>query len=281
MINKILILLSFAISLSSIGQPEKYVEVSVSESVSLKAQSAVLKITKSENDSEFEYMDDYYSEESYYEDDEYYRLLEESPKKVTKQMQKEQEDRQKQREILEKAREAQRLEDEKLRKNVLRTFAEKLTSNGIAYTLKLEQNAINYYDEEQDSQVEEVIYVTVTNEAEYAKLLELSAGLVLNIENFDVIYEKMDDKRAMLIESISQKAKIEGEILAKSLNKKLGSVLSVSNLLPANSMTFSNLEHYGDLAGYLDIYGTKSKLSPFSNTRKSLLVYVFRFALLD
>lgn len=281
MINKILILLSFAISLSSIGQTEKYVEVSVSESVSLKAQSAVLKITKSENYSEYEYLDDYYSEESYYEDEEYYRLLEESPKKVTKQMQKEQEDRQKQREILEKAREAQRLEDEKLRKNVLRTFAEKLTSNGTAYTLKLEQNTINYYNEDQDSQVEEVIYVTVTTEAEYAKLLELSAGLSLNIENFDVIYEKMDDKLTMLIESISQKAKIEGEILAKSLNKKLGSVLSVSNLLPANSMTFSNLEQYSDLVGSLDIYGTKSKLSPFSNTRKSTLVYVYRFALLD
>ena len=87
MINRILFTLFFAISIASFGQTDKYIEVVVSETVELKAQSAILKITKgSVEDVEDDYSNEYYSDEYYYEDQEYYRMLEESPKKVTEEM---------------------------------------------------------------------------------------------------------------------------------------------------------------------------------------------------
>lgn len=82
MINRILVTLFAAISVASFGQTDKYIEVVVSETVELKAQSAILKITKGSIENEYDdYYNEYYSDEFYYEDQEYYRMLEESPKK--------------------------------------------------------------------------------------------------------------------------------------------------------------------------------------------------------
>lgn len=286
MINRILVTLFAAISVASFGQTDKYIEVSVSETVELKAQSAVLKITKKEmNDDYLDYDYEYYNDDTYYLDQEYYRMLEESPKKVTEEMHQAFQDRQYQREIQEQERLVRLVESQELADNSLKNFAEKLRAENIDYSLTTEEKMMNQnwfsIEGEGDDEVEEVMYVTVTDEEQYNKLIALSEDLPISIQNHEIIYEKIESKRQEFIENLSKNAKTEAEMIAKSMNKKLGSVLTISNLLPIGSMPYENLELYYDVLGNLNPYGAKSISSPFSATKKTTVGYVYRFALLD
>ncbi len=286
MINRILVTLFVAISLASFGQTDKYIEVSVSETLELKAQSAILKITKGYVDYEYvDYNGEYYSDEFYYEDQEYYRMLEESPKKVTEEMHLAFQERQNQREIRDQELLAAQAERSNQLNNALKNFAEKLKAENIEFTLitdkKQNLEDWNAYEFEGDYELEEVMYVTVNNEDQYNQLLTLSEGLSLNIQNHEIIYEKIDSKRQIIIENLSKNAKSEAEMIAKTMNKKLGSVLTISNLLPYGSMPYESLEQYYDLLGNLNLSGNKSMSSPFSVAKKTTVGYVYRFALLD
>lgn len=286
MINRILVTLFAAISIASFGQTDKYIEVSVSETVELKAQSAVLKITKKEmNDDYLDYDYEYYNDDTYYLDQEYYRMLEESPKKVTEEMHQAFQNRQYQREIQEQERLVRLVESQELADNALKNFAEKLRAENIDYSLTTEEKMMNQnwfsIEGEGDDEVEEVMYVTVTDEEQYNKLIALSEDLPISIQNHEIIYEKIESKRQEFIENLSKNAKTEAEMIAKSMNKKLGSVLTISNLLPIGSMPYENLELYYDVLGNLNPYGAKSISSPFSATKKTTVGYVYRFALLD
>jgi hypothetical protein len=286
MINRILVTLFAAISIASFGQTDKYIEVSVSETVELKAQSAVLKITKKEmNDDYLDYDYEYYNDDTYYLDQEYYRMLEESPKKVTEEMHQAFQNRQYQREIQEQERLVRLVESQELADNALKNFAEKLRAENIDYSLTTEEKMMNQnwfsIEGEGDDEVEEVMYVTVTDEEQYNKLIALSEDLPISIQNHEIIYEKIESKRQEFIENLSKNAKTEAEMIAKSMNKKLGSVLTISNLLPIGSMPYENLELYYDVLGNLNPYGAKSMSSPFSAVKKTTVGYVYRFALLD
>lgn len=286
MINRILVTLFLAISIASFGQTDKYIEVSVSETVELKAQSATLKITKGYVDYEYlDYNNEYYTDEFYYEDQEYYRMLEESPKKVTEEMHLAYQERQYQREIQEQARLAAQAERKNLADNALRNFAEKLTAENIEFKLNTNEKTISddwyAYEGEDDYEFEEVMYVTVANEEQYNRLLALSEGLSVRIQNHEIIYEKIDSKRQEIIETLSKNAKSEVEMIAKSMNKKLGSILTISNLLPIGSMPYENLEQYYDILGNLNPNRANLISSPFSAVKKTTVGYVYRFALLD
>lgn len=284
MINRILVTLLAAISIASFGQTDKYIEVVVSETVELKAQSAILKITKGYvEDVEDDYSNEYYSDEFYYEDQEYYRMLEESPKKVTEEMHQAYQERQNQREIRDQELIAAQAERINQANNALKNFAEKLTAENIEFTLDTDkkQNILNWYanEGEGDDELEEVMYVTVNNVEQYNEIIALSEDFTVIIQNHEIIYEKIDDKRQEIIETLSKNAKSEADMIAKSLNKKLGNVLTVSNSLPVNSI--SNFEQYSDILGNLNRTLTKSISSPFSAVKKTTVGYVYRFAILD
>ncbi|MCC7452851.1 MAG: SIMPL domain-containing protein [Crocinitomix sp.] len=284
MINRILTTLFFAISIASFGQTDKYIEVVVSETVELKAQSAILKITKgSVEDVYDDYSNEYYSDEYYYEDQEYYRMLEESPKKVTEEMHQAFQERQNQREIRDQELIAAQAERINQADNALKNFAEKLTSQNIEFTLETDkkQNILTWYanEGEGDDELEEVMYVTVNNVEQYNEIIALSEDFTVIIQNHEIIYEKIDDKRQEIIETISKNAKSEAEMIAKSLNKKLGSVLTVSNSLPVNSTL--NFEEYFDVLQKLYVSDDKSLSSPFSAVKKTTVGYVYRFVILD
>jgi hypothetical protein len=286
MINRILFTLFAAISVASFGQTDKYIEVVVSETVELKAQSAILKITKGyvEDESD-DYYNEYYSDEFYYEDQEYYRMLEESPKKVTEEMHQAYQERQNQREIRDQELLAEQAERINQANNALKNFAEKLTSEKIEFTLITDQkqNNTNWYGNggDRNDELQEVMYVTVTNAEQYNEIIALSEDFTVIIQNHEIIYEKIEDKRQEIIETISKNAKSEAEMIAKSLNKKLGSVLTISNSLPVSNSPFSNFEQYLDILGNLKFPSDKTKSDPFSAVKKTTVGYVYRFAILD
>lgn len=287
MINRILVTLFVAISIASFGQTDKYIEVSVSETVELKAQSAVLKITKKKLNYghylDYDYED--YNDDTYYLDQEYYRMLEESPKKVTEEMHQAYQERQDQQEIKRQERVERLAEKREIADNALKNLGEKLRSENFEFNLTTEKRPMNddwLWDEgQEDSELEEVMYVTVSNEEQYNQLLTLSKDLSVSIQNQEIIYEKFDGKRQEIIETLSKNAKTQAEMIAKSLNKKVGSVLTISNLLPTDSMPYENLDILYDYLANLYFSGDKSMSSPFSAVKKTTVGYVYRFALLD
>lgn len=289
MINRILVTLFAAISVASFGQTDKYIEVALSETIELKAQSAVLKITKKKLNNGY-YLDyDYedYNDDTYYLDEEYRRMLEESPKKVTEEMHQAYQERQDEQEIKRQERVARLEEKQEIADNALKNLGEKLRSENFEFKLTNEQRTMNddwLWDEDEaegDSEFEEVMYVTVNNEEQYQQLLTLSMDYSVSIQNHEIIYEKFDGKRQEIIETLSKNAKTEAEMIAKSLNKKVGSVLTISNLLPTSSMPYENLgAFYESLQSYL-VSGDKAMNSPFSSVKKTVVGYVYRFALLD
>lgn len=194
-------------------------------------------------------------------------------------------ERQNQREIRDQELIAAQAEKINQANNTLKNFAEKLTSENIEFTLDTDkkQNNANWYGDEGDGddELEEVMYVTVNNVEQYNEIIALSEDFTVIIQNHEIIYEKIEDKRQEIIETISKNAKSEADMIAKSLNKKLGSVLTISNSLPVNGSPFSNFEQYVDLLGNLKFPGDKTKSDPFSAVKKTTVGYVYRFAILD
>lgn len=289
MINRILVTLFAAISVASFGQTDKYIEVALSETIELKAQSAVLKITKKKLNNGY-YLDyDYedYNDDTYYLDEEYRRMLEESPKKVTEEMHQAYQERQDEQEIKRQERVARLEEKQEIADNALKNLGEKLRSENFEFKLTNEQRTMNddwLWDEDEaegDSEFEEVMYVTVNNEEQYQQLLTLSMDYSVSIQNHEIIYEKFDGKRQEIIETLSKNAKSEAEMIAKSMNKKVGSVLTISNFLPTDSMPYETLDILYDYLASLYVSGDQAMNSPFSSVKKTVVGYVYRFALLD
>jgi hypothetical protein len=291
MINRILVTLFTAISIASFGQTDKFIEISLTETIELKPQSAVLKIIKKKlNHRYFDYdYEDYtdYADDTYYLDDEYHRMLRESPKKVTEEMRQAYQERQDQKELKRQERLAKEAEMQEIADNALKNLAEKLRSENFEFNLTTEKRTMNddwLWDEDAhkiDSEFEEVLYVTVNNEEQYQQLLTLSQDLSVSIQNFEIIYEKIDGKRQAVIETLSKNAKTQAEMIAKSFNKKVGTVLTISNLLPTDSMPYENLSEFYDAIQQFYVSDDKSMNSPFSSVKKTVVGFVYRFALLD
>jgi hypothetical protein len=282
--NHILITFFLTLSISSIAQTDKYIELAVSETVELKAQSAILAIARKENNDD-EYREKYSSEADRYADQMYYHMMRESPEEMTPEMRQAFEDRQKQREIAYQEHLAKAAEKKKQAEAAWINFVEVLKAKKMIVSASTEERNVmqNWYlnDYDERSKIDKLIYVKVQNEEQYKIVLALSAGMTLYIQNHEISYENIDVKLQEISNNLAKKAKSQAEMIALSLNKKVGSVLNVSNLSPINSYYPLGIEEYYEMGDEADVFVDRSRMSPFSLTQKVTVTYIYRFAILD
>lgn len=282
--NHLLITLFITLSISSIAQTDKYIELAVSETVELKAQSAILAIRRKENNYD-EYREKYSSEADRYADETYYYMMQVSPEEVTPEMRQAFEDRQRQREIVYQENLVKAAEKKKQAEAAWINFVEVLKAKKMIVNASSEERHVmqNWYlyDYGANSEIDKTIYVKVQNEEQYKIVLALSAGMILYLENHEISYENIDVKLQEINNNLAKKAKSQAEMIAISLNKKVGSVLNVSNLSPINSYYPLGIEESYKIGDEADVFVDRSRMSPFSLSKKVTVTYIYRFALLD
>jgi hypothetical protein len=283
--NQLLITLFLTISITSIAQTDKYIELAVSETVELKAQSAILAIARKENNYGDEYRAEYGSETDRYADQTYYHIMRVSPEEVTPEMRQAFEDRQKQREIAYQEHLAGVAEKKKQAAAAWIKFVEVLKAKKMIVSALTEERNImqNWYlnDYDENSKIDQLIYAKVQNEEQYKIILALSAGMTLYIQNHEISYENIDVKRQEINNNLAKKAISQAEMIANSLNKKVGSVLNVSNLSPTNNFYARGIQELYEIGDDADVSVGRSRMSPFSVSQKVTVTYIYRFALLD
>lgn len=282
--NHILITLFITLSISSFAQTDKYIELAVSETVELKAQSAIIAIRRKENIAD-EYREKYSTDADRYADETYYYMMQVSPEEVTPEIRQAFEDRQRQLEIAYQENLVKAAEKKKQAEAAWINFVEVLKAKKMIVNASTEENHVmqNWYlyDYGANTGIDKTIYVKVQNEEQYKIVLALSAGLTLYVLNHDISYEHIDVKRQEINIILAKKAKSQAEMIALSLNKKVGSVLNVSNLSPINSFYPLGIEESYKIGDEADVYVGRSQMSPFTVSQKVTVTYIYRFALLD
>ena len=288
-----------------------HIELVVSETVELKPTEAEIRITVQSAESQRENASyDYgYSEYDYgyswfeptEEDYEYEQLMYENPKKVTKKMTEEYEARQKKREEDIAEMERQREEQERQREIEMASFEPfdvvavmaLLTEKGISYTIVNEraEGEDRYefdYDDWSDEYYEmetyysdSVLSVKVNDAKAYAALM----SAIIDIPGFslvhDVKFEASETINSSVIPKLTEKATKEAQALANSFGRKLGKVIQCSNIHPYTPSQNYMKNYMGDT---MDIFSGESEYGnedPFTNTKKEIIEYVYRFELLN
>ena len=273
-----------AISISSLlfAQNQPFIEVAVDEVVELKAinVSYRLKVVSEYDQREnalYNYDEEYYyeSEEDYY----YEEMMAESPKKVTKEMKEAYQQRQLERE--EKLAEQYRKEAE-FQPYRVSDLMQVLDANAIAYEVKKDGGTLNElldyedYDEGNDSS----LVINLTSEEAFDKLSSLIANLQVTTDVLKVTYEELNDMYEVAIPKITTKANKQANVLASSMQRKLGKVIQCTNVLPTgmspnmvNQVLLNNYDRFS-LSGASDS-------NPFNKTQKNYITFVYRYELLN
>ncbi|MCC7452852.1 MAG: hypothetical protein IT222_01700 [Crocinitomix sp.] len=282
--NHLLITLFITLSISSFAQTDKYIELAVSETVELKAQSAIIAIRRKENIADV-YREKYSSEADRYADETYYYMMQVSPEEVTPEMRQAFDDRQRQREIVYQENLVKAAEKKKQAEAAWINFVEVLKAKKMIVNASTDERHVmqNWYlyDYDANTGIDKTIYVKVQNEEQYKIVLALSAGMILYLENHEISYENIDVKLQEINNILAKKAINQAEMIALSLKKKVGSVLNVSNLSPTFGFYPRGTEESYKIGDEADVFVDRSRMSPFSLSKKVTVTYIYRFALLD
>lgn len=288
-----------------------HIEIAVHETVKLKptqvevyikVETAQSQIDREFRNDDYEYMYEY--EYNWYESSEqdyiYEEMMRENPKKVTKQMKQEYEQRQKEQEAALEEMERARLEREKMNELLRADFDPfditevmgLLDLNDIKYTIVDGKNESGemmeddydydeYYDEYDYYRAysDSVLSVVLLNAADYTKLNELLSELpiIMNVE--DISYETNDTKNSVVIPKLTEKATKEAQALATSFGRKLGKVIQCTNVYP-----FTPSENYMKTymgRGFDRFMDSDPSENPFDSFNEEIVEYVYRFELLN
>lgn len=284
-----------------------HIEISVSETVELKPTQAEIHLfvqsAQSQRD-EQAYYNDYSESSSGYEwfepteeDYEYEQLMYENPKKVTKKMTQEYEARQKQREEDIAAMELERLERQRQNELELADFEAfevsdlmaLLTENNIRYTI-VNKNTLS-----EDAETEEVydwsdydytktysdsiFSIIVTDSKSYNELIALLYDLPAFSEIKDIKFESNETINGVTIPKLTEKATSEARALANSFGRKLGKVISCTNVYPYTPSKEYMNTYMG--ADYSNSTFENRDGDPFQSSKKETLEYIYRFELLN
>lgn len=283
-----------------------YIELVVSEKVELKAKDAVIRIFVESSESQRNKLEyDYESEDYYFDyeeygytdaDYEYEYMMSENPKKVTKKMKQEYEERQKNREVQMEAMEKERLERMRQKELELSNFdpfdvtdmMALLTENNIRFTLvnrnsesiisagrQLEYLMDSDYEREIDF-CDTVFSIQVNDSKSYQDLVNLIAELPASSIVDDVEYETSEVINKMVIPKLTEKATNQARILADSFGRKLGKVIQCTNIHP-NTPSSNYMSSYLDVLDNDHDYGS----DPFISTKEEMIEYIYRFELLN
>jgi hypothetical protein len=294
-----LLLIASIVASQTFAQTSNFIEIAVEEMIELKAQKVIIHIAVLSDDAQRNslYYDDTEYDESIYEA-EYFNeeanwmyedMLENSPKKITKQMTAEYEERMKEQERLEIIE--QQREEEFDRKweafksvSLREVYAEIRKLNVGSRVIKNVQNtdyeSYEYYDDyEEDSEyLDSVIEITINNQAEWDVLAAGSKDLPIEQFIADIHYGSGEEQYAKVIPNLTKKAQTQAEIMSASINRKLGKVLECTNVYPYTpSKSF--------LVSYTDRLQQRMRErnngnNPFDSAKKELVQYIYKFQLL-
>lgn len=266
---------SLCISQTSPG----YIEIGVAEAVDLKVEEITVQLVVSSASSQMEdefyygyYEDDYYE---YEEDYLYEQMMEDSPKKVTSEMKRDYENRQRAREDRELERERKQAE---FKPYWAKQFIDLMKTNNIVFTIQLNERDEEYYDYER---TDTAFQVVLKSGEEYDKLNSLMEEHPVYVNRTDEKYESMDSKYATVIPMLTAKAKNQAELLAIAMGKKVGNVTQVTNNFKSkiSDMALEEMYDYSDY-DYEGEYDSWSS-NPFEDSKKAFVQYLFRFAVVN
>lgn len=100
------------------------------------------------------------------------------------------------------------------------------------------------------------------------------------LDSRNIVYESLEDKKALVVNELTRKAREEATMLASSFGRKIGKVISCSNVAcydQAYTMAQSNYEErFAEEARY-----DSDSAFPFNEQNFKFIVYVYRFELLN
>jgi hypothetical protein len=281
--KKLTLFIALMFSQLNFAQTDNYIEITVGEAVKLSAKSVVVQLyvnsAQQQLDNEF-YYNSY--EEEYSESDYYYHMqMEEDPKKVTKAMKKEYErslvERQARMEELETAR-ANYLANNIFKPNDLRAL---LTENGITFKEQKMKEHQRYSDEDMSYEPQDNMYfeIVITDAETMVKLADLVEDFPVERITSKMEYESFQVKKVLTINSLSQKAREEATVIANSINRKIGKVISCSDVISNEKkyemQSLLEQEYYYEDDSYSD------SAYPFSEKSEHFIIYVYRFELVN
>ncbi len=225
--KKLLLLTTLSASMLSFAQNNQaYVEIAVEESIEINVESVEVNFFVQSHYVQMEEARErlFYYEDLYgYEDDYYYEyLLEESPKEITKEMKKEYEARQKEREERREQLDREMAEFEaNFEMFTVSDLMKVLDQEGVKYELILDyESQDEYYDYYDYENKDSVLRVVVTNADEYRKLEDIGDNNPAVVtRDGNVVNESIDGFYEELLPKLAEKAKSQGNIIAKAWAK--------------------------------------------------------------
>lgn len=266
-----LLLLSNIYSIAQ--QQTPYIEIIGEDNVKAEVNSVEVSIMVRSSYAQVE--EAFYDEYGYYpyndmfgweEDYDYERMMEENPKKVSKEMreayearQKEMEDRMAQYETFESTFDPFDFGD----------LQELLKNNGFSFETKTEEYE---YDESNYA------LVIVKNSEDLVRLQELSDSHPVYSSISEVEYQDETELYKTALPAIAKNAREEADMIATALGGKTGKVLMVSNNIPESSeYSYGYEEEYYDDYYYEEFYFD----NPFEDGKEIKIALIFRFELIQ
>lgn len=289
--KNLITLLAFISALFPVfGQQESYVEVDVYEEIEIEVKDFQIKFQISATDVEYNMNYDYeifYTETDGLLDASYEESLAYDPNSITREMRKEYEQRQ-------KKKEKDRLESKKRyetnmeqSKHACTKLMQILKSNNFPYTIEIHTNSDYTYEEAEliGSSLDTAILVKVTGKEMFLKVLQLTHREPFRIYAKNGELESMEEIWTEMIPIMTEKAQIQAELLAKSMKRKLGKILSISTLAPQINYTeavysYDDYPNVSDSEYYLiDEY---QDFGPQVEHNQTItLAYRYRFLVMD
>lgn len=101
----------------------------------------------------------------------------------------------------------------------------------IKISVQNERDLYSMYDSA-DDYMDSLIEVILSSEADWNKLNAALNELPIEQEVIDATYESFEKYYSTLIPKLTNKAKMQAEIIASSINRKLGDVIECTNVYP-------------------------------------------------
>lgn len=261
------------------AQNQNFIEVAVNETIELKAKSVEIEVIVIDEYSQREsrlynyFEDEYYydSEEDYY----YEEMIAESPKKVTKEMKEAYEQRQREREEWQAEQDRREAEFQPYK---ITDLMKLLDDHSISYSVVSRRHSESIYEPNSDA-TDSILSVILTSKEKYDQFFSLISTEQVYTDHEKVVYEEIEDHYETVIPKITEKANKQANLLASSMQRKLGKVIQCTNVLPTGVSPRVLNQIYN---GRTSLFSSDNdyNLSPFSAGQTSFITFIYRFELL-
>ena len=278
---------AFLLSFGTFAQTSsKYLEVSINEDVILKVQSLTASLTVESADMQMMALydsEDYYEDEMYYEeyvDNDWEGMSASERKKYEKLLEKQEKAAEERR--IERA-EKMAIKAESFKAYTLQDLMKELSANGYAYEIEEHSYSENYEEWMEEMQglsdyVDTVLNVVLISKEMSAGVKALIKGKPISTTYKDEVYESFDAVMARNATKMAERAKNQANTLATSMDKKAGSIVSISTVYPGFSRSLFDVQ--SGLRNYRNEFDYPG-MNPFDGGKPSYIEIIYRFELKD